>query len=61
MTTLVLNHLPLVNLLKDMFKSKPIKPNHTQAEIMYTAGQQSILEFLDGQIQTEEEQQLQFK
>ena len=61
MVTLVSNHLPLVNYLKERFKPKPVRPSTPINDVMFSAGQQSVLEFLDAMIQEEEDQQMQFK
>lgn len=59
--TLVSNHKPLVQLIKDRFPVVPTKTSDTIEEIMFRAGTQDVIRFLEEQMKVEEQDQLQFK
>lgn len=61
MIPLVSNHIPLFNLLKERFPPKPITPKSDMNEVLYIAGQLSVIAFMEAQLKEEEERQLQFE
>ena len=61
MIALVSNHLPLFNLLKARFPPKQITTKSELNEIMFNAGQLSVIRFMEAQLKEEEERQLQFE